>query len=150
MPAYAGIQFLDSGLRRNDDASIGVLYPIYLQSVIGKAKRDASIEPIPITENHCEESFFSGRRINLPLVFRLLRQKTARKDNDFLFFDAASLKKIVLRCTTPSLVLPLSGGECVFIILSSGKKNPSPVRGGTGWGQGKIAVIQSLRSRRGI
>ncbi|MDI6753779.1 MAG: hypothetical protein QME78_05225 [Thermodesulfobacteriota bacterium] len=28
MPAYAGIQFLDSGFRRNDDASIGVLNPI--------------------------------------------------------------------------------------------------------------------------
>jgi hypothetical protein len=28
MPAYAGIQILDSGFRRNDDASIGVLNPI--------------------------------------------------------------------------------------------------------------------------
>ena len=25
MPAYAGIQILDSGFRRNDDASVGVL-----------------------------------------------------------------------------------------------------------------------------
>jgi len=28
MPADAGIQILDSGFRRNDDASIGVLNPI--------------------------------------------------------------------------------------------------------------------------
>jgi hypothetical protein len=28
MPAYAGIQILDSGFRRNDDASVGVLNPI--------------------------------------------------------------------------------------------------------------------------
>ncbi|MFH0992144.1 MAG: hypothetical protein V1799_19250 [bacterium] len=28
MAAYAGIQFLDSGFRRNDDASVGVLDPI--------------------------------------------------------------------------------------------------------------------------
>jgi hypothetical protein len=28
MPAYAGIQILNSGFRRNDDASVGVLNPI--------------------------------------------------------------------------------------------------------------------------
>jgi hypothetical protein len=28
MPAYAGIQFLDSGFRQNDNASVGVLNPI--------------------------------------------------------------------------------------------------------------------------
>jgi len=28
MPAYAGIQILDSGFRRNDDGSVGVLNPI--------------------------------------------------------------------------------------------------------------------------
>ena len=33
MPAYAGIQFLDSGFRRNDDTSVGVLNPIGNQNI---------------------------------------------------------------------------------------------------------------------
>ena len=32
MPAYAGIYLVDSGFRRNDDASIGVLDPMVNKS----------------------------------------------------------------------------------------------------------------------
>ncbi len=49
MPAYAGIQILDSGFRRNDDASVGVLYPIENKSDYEVYTNDQSMKA-----NACE------------------------------------------------------------------------------------------------
>ena len=54
-----------------------------------------------------EESCFLGRRSNLSLSFRLLRQKTARNDSNIFVFEIRSNKLFIKDVLTSTHSLPV-------------------------------------------
>jgi hypothetical protein len=62
MPAYAGIQILDSGFRRNDDASVGVLNPIENKPQRMKSAKYKIDNYVVILAVFASPQLYSGKR----------------------------------------------------------------------------------------